>query len=90
LSYLSDGGVDCVLGIDVDVVTPKLLNDLLSPDQFARPAGQQDQEIHRDPLELLFRARPPQPMITDVEFEFSELKNAGIQVNPHWRPVDWQ
>src|SRR5580704_14929107 len=73
LPYLSDGGIDCVFGINVDLIAPKLLNDLLSPDQFARPAGQQNQEFHRDPLELQLRARPPQPMVADVEFKFSEL-----------------
>ena len=52
LPNLPDRGIDCVFGIDVDPVAPKLLNDLLSPDEFAGPAGQQNQELHRDPLEL--------------------------------------
>jgi hypothetical protein len=73
LPYLSDGGIDCVFGINVDLVAPKLLNDLLSPDEFASPASQQNQELHGDTLELQLGARPPQPMVTDVEFELSEL-----------------
>jgi hypothetical protein len=56
LPYLPDGGIDCIFGIDVDLVSPKLLKDLLSPDQFASPAGQQNQEFHRNPFELQLQA----------------------------------
>jgi hypothetical protein len=51
LADFPDRSIDCVIGIEEDVLAPKLFNDLFPGYQLARPHHQQEQDFHGDPFQ---------------------------------------
>jgi hypothetical protein len=47
-----DRSIDCVIGIEEDVLAPKLFNDLFPRHQLAPPLHQQAQDLHGDSFQL--------------------------------------
>ena len=60
LPDLADGAVDAVVHVQVGALAPDPLGDLLPGDQLARPLGQEQEDLQRDPLELERPARAPE------------------------------
>ena len=73
MTNFSDGGVDAVVGVEVDALPPQSLDDLLAADQSSIFPDQQDQQIHGDAFHAHGFPRPSQFITAHIQNELSEL-----------------
>ena len=78
LADLADGAVDAVVHVEEGALAPDPLGDLLPADQLARPLGQEQENLQRDPLELERPARAPELVSRAVQLQLlAEANGSG-------------
>jgi hypothetical protein len=70
----SNGGVNAVVDIEKDILTPKLVGDLLARYQLAAPLGQQDKQLHGELFQAQQAFTPSQPITGLVKCEIAEME----------------
>src|SRR5262249_42309016 len=60
LTDLSDGGVDAVIGVEMEAFRPELPDDLFAADQLSIFADQQNEKIHGNAFQVDRRASASQ------------------------------
>ena len=87
LPDLADGGVDAGLDVDEDVLGPEPGDDVAPRDELAPPLDQQDEEVHRLPLEPYRLPFTPQLVGRDVQLEGVKAERLGRFGGRHrdWR-----
>jgi hypothetical protein len=69
LTNFADRGIDAVVGIQEDVLTPDPSDDVLSGDQLPPALEQQEQDLHGDSLQLQSATRTAQFIGAPVQFK---------------------
>src|SRR4030095_11501616 len=78
---LANQSVDAGINIDKNVASPKMINDLVTGDEIAPTAHQQDEQLHGAPLDRQWLISLPQFVGGDVEDELTELKHERLQAS---------
>jgi hypothetical protein len=81
LTYLANGGVDAVLGVDEDFGAPEPLHNFCSGDEVSVSGRQENQQLHRLPFQPQAASGPVECEMAGIQLEFAELEDCG----GHWR-----
>src|SRR5262249_30974872 len=69
----SNGGIDAVVRVEVEAVSPEALDDFIPADQFSIFADEQDKQIHWDAFQVNHLTSASQLVSIQMQHELPEL-----------------
>ena len=74
---LADSDVDAVIGIKENVLTPKVLSDLVARYEFPVPLDQKNEQLHREFFQAKRASTPVELVAAPIECEVAEMECLG-------------